>query len=137
MSVRELQSHYFLRASSEFQDVATSAEKALRNLNFAFLRNMTKDLVELEVVEPGYFRIVIEKRRDPEVRNLILPSIKEAKGTSIDLWFDTDQAENKETPINAKLFLKTLLPLLPVSPWIGLRFRESGKEKKKWHELTS
>ncbi|MDG7001427.1 MAG: hypothetical protein JRN15_20205 [Nitrososphaerota archaeon] len=128
--------HYFLRASSEFHEVVNGAEKALHNLNFTYLRNMTKELVELEVVNPGYFRIVIEKRRDPEVRNLIIPSIKEAKGTSIDLWFDSNLEENRETIQNSKLFLRALLPLLPVLPWIGLRFRESSKEKKKWQELT-
>ena len=126
--------HYFLRASSEFQTVADSAEKALRSLGYEFLQNKTKTLVELEVVAPIYFRIVIEKRKDPEVRNLLLPSIKEAKGTSIDVWFDQEGSE--EAISNSKLFLKTLLPLLPATPWTGLRFQESGKEKKKWRELT-
>lgn len=129
-------SHYFLRASSEFQVVAASAEKALRSLSYEFLQNRTKKLVELEVTAPKYFRVVIEKRSDPEVRNLIIPSIKEAKGTSIDVWLNHDGEEIDDATSNAKLFLKTLLTLLPVAPWIGLRFQESGKEKKKWREFT-
>ena len=128
--------HYFLRASSEFQVVAASAEKALRSLSYEFLQNRTKNLVELEVTSPRYFRVIIEKRSDPEVRNLIIPSIKESKGSSIDVWLEQDRAEFEEAISHARLFLKTLLPLLPVAPWTGLRFHESGKEKKKWRELT-
>lgn len=122
--------NFFLRASNGFNIVASSAEKALQSLNFQFLRNMTDNLVELEVVTPEYFRVVIERRTDPVVRSLILPSIHEAGGSSIDVRFD--QGKSDEGVKNARLFLKTLVSLLPAPPWTGLRFRESGREKKRW-----
>ena len=124
--------HYFLRASSEFNDVQSAARKALTGLNFEFLQNKTEDLVELEVVSPRYFRIVIARRTEPEVQSLIMPSIKQAKGTSIEVRFDVDSGRTDDSANDAKLFLRTLMPLLPAPPWKGLRFRESGREKKRW-----
>ncbi len=131
-----MKDHYFLRASSDFDSVKSSAEKALKSLNFDFLQNTVRDLVELEVVNPRYFRVVIEKRADPEVQNFILPSIKQAKGTSIDVRFDAGKIPSQEAIADAKQFLRKLVSLLPSPPWAGLKFRESGREKKRWMEVT-
>jgi hypothetical protein len=87
--------------------------------------------VEFEVVSPEYFRIVLERRDDPEVQSLIFRSVKRAQGTFIDIRLDQNKAHSE-----AKLFLGKLADLLPVSPWSGMRFLESGREKKKWTELT-
>lgn len=66
-----------------------------------------------------------------------MPSIKAAKGTFLDIWFSPDQDEyqNREAMACAKHFLRGLASALPQAPWEGLKFRESGKVKKKWKEL--
>jgi hypothetical protein len=87
--------------------------------------------VEFEVLSPEYFRIVLERRSDPEVQSLVFRSVKRAKGTLIDIRLDHKKAYSE-----AKLFLGALADLLPVSPWSGMRFLESSRERKKWTELT-
>ena len=79
---------------------------------------------------PKYFRVVVERRSDPEVHTFILPSVKRASGTTIDLRF-------QETGMvgEIRLFVKTLVGALPKFPWAGLRLMESCKEKRKWLEL--
>lgn len=86
--------------------------------------------MEFEVVVPKYFRVVVERRSDPEVHTLILPSINRARGTTIDL-----RMEGSETVQEVRHFVKTLVSLLSVSPWAGLKLLESHKEKRKWLEL--
>lgn len=127
--------HIFLKASTDFPVLVESTEKCLHELQFEFLRNKGHDLVEFEITKPEYFRVLLEKRKDPEVGNLLMPSIKTAKGSTLDIWFD--QEESKNSKQNATLFARSLLPTLPTPPWEGLRFRESGKEKKKWMEFVS
>ncbi len=107
----------------------------MRQLNFEFFQNRGRDLIEFEITKPAYFRIVVEKRKDPEVGNLLIPSIKTAKGSTMDIWFDEDESIGSKE--NAKQFVGNLLPSLPTGPWEGLKFRESGREKKKWTEFAS
>ena len=99
-------------------------------MSYEFLRNETKELVEFEVVVPRYFRVVVERRSDPEVHTLILPSIDRARGTTIDLRMPESKAVQE-----VRHFVRTLVSLLSVSPWTGLRLLESHKEKRKWLEL--
>lgn len=94
------------------------------------MRNQTKDLVEFEIITPKYFRVVVEKRNDPEVHTFILPSVKSGKGTTIDLRFEQSESDK------ARLFLRTLIGLLSASPWSGLRMLESRNEKRKWLEFA-
>lgn len=89
-------------------------------------------MVEFEVVVPRYFRVVVERRSDPEVHTFILPSVKRASGTTIDLRLPESGAVEE-----VKLFAKTLVSLLHVFPWTGLRMLESHREKKKWLELIN
>ncbi|MDG6998043.1 MAG: hypothetical protein JRN15_02900 [Nitrososphaerota archaeon] len=119
--------HYFLRASNDFSEIVSAAESSLRKLSYEFLRNETKELVEFEVVSPKYFRVVVEKRSDPEVHTFILPSVKRMSGTTIDLRF-----QESGTIEAVRLFIRTLLVILPEPPWSGLRFLESRSEKRKW-----
>jgi len=127
--------HIFLTASTDFALTASSAETALRKDGFDFTQNRTKDLVEFEIEKPVYFRIVIQRRTDPEVGNFLLPSIKAAKGCHIDIWLSTDLANGNNEDSCAKRFLRSLVQSLPTPPWEGLKFRESGKAKKKWKSL--
>ena len=127
--------HIFLKASTDFPVLVESSEKCLRQLNFEFFQNRGRDLIEFEITKPNYFRVLVEKRKDPEVGNLLMPSIKTAKGSTLDIWFE--QSDSVDSMENAKLFASSLLPMLPSPPWEGLRFRESGKEKKKWTEFAS
>ena len=131
--------HFPLKASTEFQLLLDSTEKCLSTLQFEFLQHKTRDVAEFEIVKPHYFRVVLERRKDPEVSNFILPSIKAAKGTCVDIWLDTDQAQEVKLEAfeNAREFLKSLVASLPVEPWIGLRFRESGREKKRWVQIMA
>jgi hypothetical protein len=130
--------HVLLRASTDFVVLAGNAETCLRGLNFEFFLNRGRDLVEFEITKPIYFRIVVEKRKDAEVGNLLLPSIKTAKGCTLDFWFNESEAGfQSESQGYAKLFLKSLMTTLPSPPWEGLKFRESGKEKKKWGQFVS
>ncbi len=93
--------------------------------------------MEFEVERPAYFRIVIQRRNDPEVGNFLMPSLKTARGSFLDIWFSSDQDElrNKEAELFARQFLRSLVSTLPESPWEGLKFRESGRAKKKWKEV--
>jgi hypothetical protein len=118
--------------------MATSGETCLRKEGFQFVQNKTKDLVEFEIEKPTYFRIVIQKRTDPEVGNFLLPSIKAAKGCFLDVWLssDFDESDAREVLSYVKLFLRALVTSLPTPPWDGLKFRESGKSKKRWKELV-
>lgn len=128
--------HYPLTASTDFALTASSAETALRKEGFEFIQNRTKDLVEFEIEKPAYFRIVIQRRTDPEVGNFLLPSIKAARGCHIDVWLSRDLVIGKnDSDSSVKVFLRSLVQSLPSPPWEGLKFRESGKVKKKWKEL--
>jgi hypothetical protein len=127
--------HVFLKSSTDFSILTENTETSLRELNFEFFQNRGRELIEYEITKPTYFRILVEKRKDPEVGNLLLPSIKTAKGSTMDIWFD--QEESVGSKENAKQFVNSLLPKLPTRPWEGLKFRESGKEKKKWMEFAS
>jgi hypothetical protein len=130
--------HFPLRASTDYRELAAIAERCLGKLGFEFLQNRGRDLIEFEIVKPRYFRIVMERRRDPEVRNFLLPSIKAAKGAHVDLWLDMDQEEalKLEAFENAKTFFRSLVASMPVAPWEGLKFRESAAERKRWMDLT-
>ena len=90
--------------------------------------------MEFEITKPTYFRILVEKRKDPEVGNILLPSIKQAKGSTVDVWFDNEESPGSRD--NASRLLKSLLATLPSPPWEGLKFREARREKKKWEELS-
>ena len=129
--------HYFLKASTDFAELGSLGEKCLSSLGYEFIRNGISDLVEYEILKPAYFRVVIEKRKDPEVGNMLLPSIKAAKGSTIDVRFSADHPEshNHEARLCARSFIKSLVDELPAPPWEGLRFRESGREKKRWKEV--
>jgi hypothetical protein len=127
--------HVFLKASTDFHVLTENTEACLRMLNFEFFQNRGRDLIEYEITKPIYFRVLVEKRKDPEVGNLLIPSIKTAKGSTMDIWFDEE--ESRGSMDNAKRFVNSLLPALPDRPWEGLKFRESGKEKKKWMEFSS
>jgi len=127
--------HYPLTASTDFALTATSAETVLRKEGFEFVRNGTNDLVEFEIEKPANFRIVVQRRRDPEVGNFLLPSIKAARGCHIDVWLSNEVNGINESDSYVKLFLRSLVQSLPTPPWEGLKFRESGKAKKKWKEL--
>ena len=131
--------HFLLTASAEFSVLTQAAENCLRDEGFAYTQNRTNDLVEYEIERPVYFRIVIHRRNDPDLGNFLMPSIKASKGTFLDIWFSPDQtaSKNREAFLFARQFLKSLVKTLPQPPWEGLKFRESGKAKKKWKELTS
>jgi len=133
---------FFLKASTDFQLMQTKSEESLKQLGFMFIRNSTVRLVEFEINEPSYFRVVVEKRNDPRVRNIMLilpPDISSSKGSTVDVRFDLDQDSRKRALAeeHAKNFLKKLLASLPAEPWHGLGFRESRKEKKKWSLFAS
>jgi len=117
--------------------LSKTVESSLRNQGFSFIQNRTKDLIEFEVEKPVYFRVVVHRRNDAELGNFLMPSIKAAKGTFLDVWFspDKDDYYNREARACAKQFLRGLESALPEPPWTGLKFRESGKVKKKWKEL--
>ena len=129
----------FLKASNEFDVLAGEAEASLRDLNYTYIRNYTKELVEFEVSSPSYFRLVIETRKDPEVHNFILPSISKAKGCTIDIRFDLDSGEEERVHSveQAARLMRSLVEGLKPKPWEGLRFREAGREKKRWKELIA
>jgi hypothetical protein len=129
--------HYLLMASADFSTMSETAESCLRDQGLTFIQNRTKDLTEYEIENPAYFRIVIQKRKDADVGNFLMPSIKAAKGSFLDVWFspDQDDSRNQEATRLAKQFLKSLLSSLPQAPWEGLKFRESMKAKKKWKDL--
>jgi|SRR5579872_6516702 len=127
--------HVFLRASTEFSILTQNTETALRELDFEFFQNRGRELIEYEITKPVYFRVLVEKRKDPEVGNFLIPSIKTAKGSTLDIWFDEDESSGSKE--SARQFVQHLLQSLPERPWEGLKFRESGKEKKKWMEFTS
>ncbi len=126
-----------LTASAEFDLLSRNAEACLNEGGFLFIQNRTKDLVEFEIQKPVYFRVVIQRRKDPDVGNFIMPSIKAAKGSFLDIWFSPDQDEfrNGEASRYAKQFLQSLASSLPAPPWEGLKYRESGKVKKKWKDV--
>jgi len=128
--------HLALTASADFVSICRVAELCLTNEGLPFIQNKTKDLVEFEVERPAYFRIVIQTRKDPEVGNIFMPSLKAARGSFIDIWFSPDQDEihNREAAGFAKQFLRSLASSLPQQPWEGLKFRESGRARKKWKE---
>jgi len=126
-----------LTASTDFRQLSAAAEKCLRDEGFAYIQNGTEDIVEFEVQRPVYFRIVVHRRHDAEVGNFFMQSIRAARGTFLDVWFSPDQEEsrNREAVVYAKQFLRKLVSSLPEAPWQGLKFRESGKAKKKWKGL--
>ncbi len=129
--------HIFLTASSDFSLICSKAESSLRKQGLAFIQNKTNDLVEYEVEKPSYFRVVIQRRTDADVGNFLMPSLKAAKGSFLDLYFSGDQDEfkSREATALAKLFLRDLAASLPEPPWEGLKFRESGRTKKKWKDI--
>ena len=129
--------HFLLIVSSDFLLVSAKAESLLRIQGFQFIQNRTKDLVEFEVERPAYFRVVIQRRNDAEVSNFLMPSIKAAKGSFVDVWFSPDQdaLSNQKALSDAKQLLRSLESSLPVPPWEGLKFREAGRVKKKWRDL--
>ncbi len=132
---------YLLKASTDFQTMQSKSEESLRELGFVFIRNNTSRLVEFEINEPSYFRVLVEKRDDPKVRNIMFilpPQISASKGSIIDVRFDLDQDSQRRSiaETSVRNFLKKLLSSLPSEPWEGLGFRESKKEKQKWVELT-
>ncbi|MHB8567793.1 MAG: hypothetical protein ACYC7D_11160 [Nitrososphaerales archaeon] len=123
-----------LKASSSFIELVTAAESSLNKLEYRFIRNESSELVEFEITAPAYFRVVIEPRKDPEVHNFILPSIKKASGSTVDLRFALDAGEHDLKVSNeiALRFLQRLVDSLSTKPWEGLRMRESGRERKRW-----
>jgi hypothetical protein len=129
--------HFPLKASTDYRELVAVAERCLSKLEFEFLQNRGRDLVEFEIVKPPYFRVVMEKRKDPEVRNFLIPSIKASKGANVDLWLDMDQEEEPKARSleNAKDFLRALIASMPVAPWEGLKYRESAAERKRWKEI--
>jgi hypothetical protein len=128
---------YLLTVSAEFDLLANTTVTCLKRQGFSFLQNKGKGLVEFEVERPAYFRVVVHKRNDAEVGNFLMPSIKSARGTFLDIWFsaDRDETHNREARLCARQFLRLLVSSLPVPPWEGLKFREGGKAKKKWKDL--
>ncbi len=129
----------FLKASTDFDALVSEAESSMRELEFDYIQNRTKELVEFEVSSPAYFRLVIETRKDPEVHNFILPSISKAKGCTIDIRFDLDSGvqERFEAGQLASKLMRTLVEKLNPKPWDGLRFREAGREHKRWKEIIT
>ena|SRR5579862_2477775 len=127
--------HYPLTASTDFSLMASLTEETLRKEGFRFVLNKTKEVVEFEIEKPAYFRIVVQKRKDPEVGNFLLPSIKAARGCHVDLWLSIDSVDTDSSFSNARKFFRSLVQVLPASPWEGLKFRETGKERKRWKEL--
>ncbi len=126
----------YLKASQPFEKVIEATEASLASLKIEFLRNESTELVEYEINSPAYFRVVVEPRKDAEVHNFILPSIKRATGTTIELRFglDSTREELQQASKHATLFLRTLVASLGAPPWEGLRMREAGREKKRWKE---
>jgi hypothetical protein len=129
--------HYLLTASAEFSLLVAMAETCLKNQGFDFIQNRTNNVVEYEVERPAYFRIVIHRRNDAQVGNFLMPSIKAAKGTFLDVWFSPDQDEFSDHDASqfARKFLRSLADSLPQPPWEGLKYGESGKAKRKWKDL--
>ena len=134
---RLLMDPFLLTASSDFLSLSNAVESCLEMQGFLFIQNRTNDLVEFEIEKPAYFRIEIQRRKDADVRNFIMPSIKAAKGSFLDVWFsrDQDNSSTEEAIICARQFLRSLVSSLPVAPWEGLKFRESGRAKKKWKDV--
>jgi hypothetical protein len=128
---------YLLIVSTEFDLLVKTAETCLRRQGFSFIQNQGKGLVEFEIDRPAYFRVVVHRRNDAEVGNFLMPSIKSARGTFLDIWFsaDRDETDNREARLCARQFLRLLVSSLPVPPWEGLKFREGGKARKKWNDL--
>ncbi len=128
--------HFLLLASEDFKLMCATTESCLRKMGFHFIQNKTKDLMEFEVETPACFRIVIQRRNDPEVGNFIMPSIKIARGTFLDIWLCGDEDEHRSTECRAyaRQFLISLVSLLPEFPWEGLKFQESRRARKKWKD---
>ena len=126
-----------LRASTDFKTLAKASEKCLQSLHFSFVTNRTLEVVEYEITQPCYFRVVLEPRKDPKVRNLFLPSITPPSGSTVDIRYDLDADEQSLALAeqSSRNFLRALVSSLPEEPWKSLGFREQGREKRRWQEM--
>ncbi|MGA2875300.1 MAG: hypothetical protein ABSE82_07150 [Nitrososphaerales archaeon] len=126
----------FLKASADYNNMVTLAERCLRDLLFVFQRSGTVQLSEFEIIRPAYFRVVIEPNRIPKTWNFLLPSITAPKGSTIEIRFGTDSTPEEATKAseNVREFLRALTKALPEEPWKGLHSRESAREEKRWKE---
>ncbi len=132
---------YPLKASTDFKVLLSIAQESLAELGFSFIVNKTERLVEFEVSTPAYFRVVIERRSDPQIRNVMMiipPSISSAKGSTIEVRFGLDENPSSLSVAesSARSFLRSLVAKLPAKPWQGLGFRETRREKKLWIDAT-
>lgn len=125
-----------LKASQSLEEISKATERSLSSLDYPFIRNGTERLYEYEISSPAYFRIVIENRKDPEVHNFIIPSIRAPTGCTIEIRYglNANATEIKNSSVCAMKYLQKLTENLSQPPWQGLRQREVGRERRRWKD---
>lgn len=126
----------YLKASTDYRNLVSVTEECLSKLDFEYRRNGTSSLAEFEIVTPAYFRVVIEPNKIPKTRNLLIPSIGSATGSTIEISLGLDPSAEEEVHASeiSREFLRSLAESLPIKPWKGLDLRESFREEKRWKE---
>lgn len=112
------------------------SEDTLRRLNYRYMRHGTPKVVEFEITDPSYFRVVFESMHDEGPQRFSIVPSEHKEIVAFELRFDTDEGTGEEGLISAVKFLSALLPSLSQKPWEGLGLLRSRQEKKKWLKLT-
>jgi hypothetical protein len=109
-------------------------EDSLKRLDYKFLRHGASRIVEFEITDPHYFRIVIESISDegPQRFSILPPESKDFLAFELRFEGDHQIASPEESRAAARKFLASLIELLPRKPWDGLGPLRSRREKKKW-----
>jgi len=129
--------HIFLSASTRFDIMVESAQDSIQELQFEYVRSGNNTIAEFEVKAPIYFRVVIEQNPLPDERRLLIPALSRPEGTTLEIRFGIDASEEEQTSGMKYIgrFLRTLVDALPASPWAGIGWWRSRREKKRWNQL--
>lgn len=121
-----------LKSSYLVSELVSVTETCLRQLEFKFVRNETKGMVEFDVTEPATFLVRITQLQELEhpspIFGLLLTG-RQSACTDLSVVLDPIEVAAR---IRASELIKAILSSLQEPPWKGLGVIESLTSKALW-----
>jgi hypothetical protein len=123
-----------MRSGLRLDVLVRVSESAMTDLDYAYLKHDSGEVVEFEVQTSKRFTVRIEKLEDRVFHNPMLGgllSYSRPDQTNVTIILGEDEVDSKR---HAALFVSRLLATLPKDPWKGLGIVESITARSQWKE---
>lgn len=130
--IRHARIQRFVKSGLPFDLLVRISEGVIREIGCAFAKNISGDIVELEVRRPEEFVVRFQKLPEVEFGSALFGALwtrRFAAATSVSIVLGPHTEASKRM---AAIYVKTVMDRFPDRPWRGLRLVEQMTARSQW-----